>query len=1251
MQWIRTLQLEQWSQRLDARNDFPQLVGDLVRQLASEVTKFRFPSGDKGQVRGFDGELECSGGSMWTPEGYSVWELGTNKDAAAKITSDFTKRSAQVPVDVQQETTFVFVSTWAWNNPQKLLPDFVKELSEIGSWKDVKYIDGSQLEHWLADCPSVAGKHARKILAVYPQTGARSLDDYWEEYASRFYPNIVEEVLLAGREAQAENLIGRLRTEKNGPLKYAADTPDEVIAFAIAAIRKADPEVRQQLDARCLVVETEDAIGQLAGHVNLIFFPRKSARSSAGRLLNRGPTIISASAEEQKNNHESLIRPSKAQLSKALEGMGYSSGEATAKAYECGCSLAVLQRRIPSATAEPPEWMDSAAALLPALLAGGWSTAVVPDTTVVTALAGKEKYEEVEEPLRPLLRKNDPPIDCIGDAWKMRASVDAFLNLAHLIGQEHLDRFEAQAKIVFAVGRHTPKPEEPFSISRRTKPEHSDWLREGMMNLLLHISVFHQHTQLRFKEGKGKDFVSRVVRELPGLSTDHRMMVSLGEDLPILAEAAPGPFLDALERLLEGDAEKIKPIFDEEPGIFSVGNAHVCILWALETIAWDTELLLRACTCLARLAKVDPGGQLVNRPINSLRSILLPWSPNTNATYQQRLGVLSDIIQRVPEVAWPLVQKLLPTPMDSSDGTHKPRFRESVPGGEEVLTYGIVWECEYAIAEHAVRLAGVDYEKWHVLINTLHSLHEPTFEFVFKSLQVVLSRQEEDDRFKTWDYLRKEINRHKAFEGVEWAFGEGVIARLDEVVERFRPRDLILENSWLFDDWTPDIPGKLDDGDIMQRIEARRLDAVTNVFNELGVAGLLKLVEKVKLPSQMIVALRSLKLNEIEHEQLISQLWRLGDLARPLAIGLVPYGYEQFGAKWFISLVSIAVDLELPASEVAQLYLAFDDSQFIWEIVGALGEEVDREYWLRKQAFSFNGQLVDLLDMIRRFGQVGRWVAAIQAALGRLSEIPTETIFKALDEAVEEINASGNRYGNMLPYFLGKVFEELEARESVPRSDLAQREFKYLPLFSDRKKPLALHGLMVEEPEMFVSAIRLAFKSDVGDDPEPTKEDRRMAKAAYNLLGGLKILPGQTNDDINYELLRDWCVEVRRLGDECHRLAITESRIGHLFAHAPASQKDGVWPHEAVRKLIESDGSKSLIEGLSVERFNMRGVYSKGIGEGGKQERQLAETYRGWAKAMPESPKTSAILSGMAATWDRYAEQEDLRVEQEALRW
>ncbi len=115
MRWITALNLQQWADTLAARNVFPGMVADLIRASARDISNIRFPNGDKGQVRGFDGLLEAAGVPPYVPDGQSIWEFGVNAGAAAKAESDFAKRTTEVDRARRMETSFVFVSPRTWD--------------------------------------------------------------------------------------------------------------------------------------------------------------------------------------------------------------------------------------------------------------------------------------------------------------------------------------------------------------------------------------------------------------------------------------------------------------------------------------------------------------------------------------------------------------------------------------------------------------------------------------------------------------------------------------------------------------------------------------------------------------------------------------------------------------------------------------------------------------------------------------------------------------------------------------------------------------------------------------------------------------------------------------------------------------------------------------------------------------------------------------------------------------------------------
>ena len=104
-----------------------------------------------------------------------------------------------------------------------------------------------------------------------------------------------------------------------------------------------------------------------------------------------------------------------------------------------------------------------------------------------------------------------------------------------------------------------------------------------------------------------------------------------------------------------------------------------------------------------------------------------------------------------------------------------------------------------------------------------------------------------------------------------------------------------------------------------------------------------------------------------------------------------------------------------------------------------------------------------------------------------------------------------------------------------------------------------------------------------------------------------------------------------------------------LLAYAPAGT-DAIWPHPAVREVIDRLASANLESGIASGVYNSRGVVTKSPYEGGAQERAIAARYRGYADALAiTNPQTAGLLRRIAEDYERDAQREDDRAEQRDL--
>jgi hypothetical protein len=1263
MKWIEARHLVSWADRLDARVRLSEIVSKLVRASAASISAYRFPTGDSAQIPGYDGRLAAIPDDAYRaflPEGDSVWEWGTNVDYHTKANGDYAARSETPGAVDPARTTFMFVTPRIWHSTDPSAEGWAAAKKADGIWMDVRALDAIQLEHWLELCPAVAASVAREIIGNLPQTGAISSEEFWREYTSQFQPALHEEVLLAGREDQAKLVIGALMA--GGEVhRWQGDSLAEVLAFMIAAVRTAEPGARSFIESRMLLLESKDAARSVADSPNLVFAVRGEATELAGRLAESHPVIVPLGRESLVNAAMTrLARPSAREMAGALRSMELDENRAVRLALECGRSVTILARRIPSAVAKRPSW-DNNPILIPPLLAGAWDSAFEGDQSVVARLAGEE-YTTCEAHLREFLRSEDGPLEREGTVWAVRAPVDVFAHIAPLLGPEHVTTLEEVAREVF--GEVDPvlalaPNERPFAQLRGVRRIHSNWLREGLATALLMIAALGDESGMQLAGGTAKQIVDRIVNNIPGLRDDPRVVASLAHELPLLMEAAPDPLLEALEHLLRGDGMAMRQIFQdthEQLTIFT-HSPHTGLLWALEMIAWGPSYLARAASVLAKLDEIDPGGTLKNRPIESLRHIFLAWRPSTNASLRRRMTVLDQIVTQHPGVGWKLVVLLLPKRPDYGGDGIKPRFREAGASEREPRTDALVLETYHELIERSVRLAGINAKRWEEILDGLHAFPKTEISAVVGQLEAVAAQFPEHERASLWQVLNHVVRHHRAHAGAVWTLPAAELDRLEEILKTVSPNDPIQESLWLFENRSPALPytsaEKFD-----EEVEQMRRTAVARVWKALGGRGVVDLASAVEAPRFVGFSFGHVVDGPAKALEVIMSAFATDHL-NEFVIFLSMALFGRFGAQWQESIASAQKNQRLTAKQVASFLLAWPHTRATWKYVESLGPDVAGEFWQAKMPWGLQGDKNDIEYAVEHYLDARRAEYIVEGLYPKMGDVSTALILKTLDQFYERLAESPKPpKAQAFDFDLQQIFAVLQQRKDVPLIEIGRREYRYLPLlresFAVREAPpsLVLDKLMGENPEFYVSVLCDVYRpaADKNKDLPVSDEQRARARFGATLLDGFSRIPGFSGGPPEKATLQTWVSEVRKHATEKDRLAIAEEYIGRLLAHGPADPGDGLWPHVVVRQCLEEWQAKRIEHGIAIERFNMRGGGARDPKAGGAPEHQLAEEIREASRRLDEWPRAQAVLQDLARMWEEMAKVGDLRARQDELR-
>jgi addiction module HigA family antidote len=1262
---IKANDIEGWvADNLQARARLAVLLRTLVHSTGRGLSKVDFPGNDDSQRKGCDGVVEASEGSPWVPGGKSVWEFGTDQDIKRKADKDFSKSVEAIGDDERLETIFVFVSPRRWGGKTA----WQQEQRQLNRWKDVLVYDASDLEQWLEQ--SLQGQAWFANETNQPARHVRTLDSCWAEWADVTSPPLSGLLFNSAIEASKRTLLARLSSPSEGPIVLAADSHQEALAF-LAQLLTGDEE-RQALRDRVLVFDRPGVFPELASAAQefiAVTYSRDVEREFAPHVKTLR-TIVVYPRNAAPGKPDVLLEPANHEtFGEALEAMGKSRDEISRLSSDSGRSLTVLRRLLSTVPAvRVPQWAGDpqlARKLVPFLLVGAWNTTNEADRSALSGLAGGLVYEDLEKDCQALALLEDAPTWSIGTFRGVVSKIDLLHAIAGVVTQNDLNAFFQVARRV--LGEDDPsldlKESERWAASVHGKTrQYSGAFREGISETLVLMAV--QGVQL-FRHRLGIDTeqeAALVVRELLPDPLTIRALESNDRDLPLYAEAAPEEFLGIIERDLRTNEPASFGLMRPVAGDFFSSPVRTGLLWALEGLAWNPGLLPRTALVLARLASIEINDNWVNKPINSLESIFRAWMPQTAADLDTRVAVLKLLARKFPPIAWRICMDQF-SHHQSGHNSHKPRWRSEGYGfGEPLPTWGPVHAFQRQVIELVLSWPEYSLETLSDLVERMQFLSP---EHQVRAWELVsqwgITSGNDSDRAKLREKVRTSALTRRAAIRTRKGGDAALIASAKKAFQALEPSGIVNKNLWLFKDhWVDESADELEDVERLdyrereKRVRLLRVGALQEVYRSEGPGGLLELATRGRAP-WIVGALTSEALDvqsDLEH-------------VLTLAFEGVNRGTEQ--AASFSTMISGALHAieddamreaaiakisdGRPESDLARLLALAPFGRSTWRLVDGLGEAAAKAYWADVRPNLYRGEAEEKQEGTARLLEARRPRAAFCSINHELKEIEVEMLFTLMSAIAKDGNDKPGEY-QLDSYHIEEAFKILNASGRFNVDQMAGLEFAYMEVLRklwDEDKGYGIPNLerhIEANPEMYVRALVWTYRRGDGQqDPDPFRVEpgraKEMAKLGHHLLEAIHRIPGHDDlGNLDVRRLTKWISEVRRMAAELDRTGVADISIGGLLANAPVG-KDGVWPCAAVRDVMEELQLDDVMRGAHTGLYNSRGVHWRG--EGGDQERELAERYRKWANALRISHPfvSSSLLMSMAKTYEREASRED----------
>ena len=851
-------------------------------------------------------------------------------------------------------------------------------------------------------------------------------------------------------------------------------------------------------------------------------------------------------------------------------------------------------------------------------LLGGWNELNEADLEIVCQFTNGVDYAKWIPKLREMLQQAISPVTFINGRWQVISRKEMWQALGGRIFDNTLDVLKQCAVTV---------------LSEKGLIKYSNGLQKGLAETLALLSTNPDaltNFSPQHQGWKPKDTAVLAVREILK-NANWVLRVSLNDLLPTLAEATPNEFLGAVENALNQSPCPFDKLFSQEGNLTD-------LLWALETLAWDAEYLVRVCVILGELEARDLGGNWSNRPADSLTEIILPQYPHTKAPIEKREVAVKTLVNEVPDVAWNLLISLLPGQYQISSGTHKPEWRNNIPDDKKEPTPPKdYWKQVNAYGEMAVSMANNDIDKLAQLVGILDKSGSPSFDKLLAHLSSEdICGKPEDQRLKLWTKLTELASSYRRFSNKEPALIDKIVSKIEDVAAKLAPQNPFYLHRILFSSHAFLLFEESETGE--KRLNQDCQQAIKEILADGGMDMVLQFAESVESPWNVGRSLGTIAQAENDNRILPALLETENTKLSLLTSAYVSCRQYLNGWEWVDGFDTS----NWSAAQIGQFLSYLPITKETWHRATDWLGKSEKEYWSRTSAnpYQTDGDLGFAIDKLIAYDRpytAIRYLCQMKhnkQPLDKARSVKALMVAISSQEPPQEISTHN-------------IIEIIKALQNDPDTDpdtLFQIEWAYLNLLDEHyhrdASPKSLENRLSSDPGFFCEVIRLIYRSK--KEPEHPREfserDKAIAENAYKLLDKWKTPPGtQSDGQFLPEQFTEWLNTTKEACAKSGHLDVALMHIGKVLIHAP-SDPEGLWIHRTVASALNAKDAEKLRDSFWAGICNSRGVHI--IDPTGKPERELAKKYKQQAEEVENEgyQRFAVILRKLAEGYEREAE-------------
>ena len=1047
-------------------------------------------------------------------------------------------------------------------------------------------------------------------------------------------------LVIKSRENEVTELLALLEEEVSKIIIMSA-TEQESYAFILTSLKN---EIKYS--SKVIIITGQEAWDELIqSHSTLILIYKDFIPDNIGTAIQNNHFVIEAQEIKQTQDklHKTitLAKIKKSQKIATLEEMGFSHNDAWKIYDETKGFLHTIVRHplLKPNERVAPDWVDNydINILSTILFINSWYRLDKDDMKIIETLS-ELSYEEFEKKLFLLQKEQNPPIRLIGNVWQLISKINLWDLIAHKISIIQIDKLKPILLDVFKeINPSWDITAKKICFSYDKEMKYSVSIRESIADTLVLISVFGKENMTYSSDINIT--ISYWLKELFEINLNVEAWYSYGSQISLLAEASPISFLSALEKTLENQSTtKMQELF-EDAGDMG-GCFHCNLLWALERISWNHELLPRVVLVLAELSKLEIKSNMGNQPFNTLKDIFLGWVNYSSVTYENKIQILEHTLYiKYPDITWRLLLELLPDNHMTTSGIVRPKYHD----WDELIGKDVSHKDSFLYYQNINNLLlnniGTDTQKWYDIFNNIDKFYKDSYIKIidtFISLDITLF--DDEIKLSISTVLRDKIHNHRKISDADWSLPKELIDKLEIAFNFIEPNILIDKYFYLFNMGSIDIlnptPYKSEDIQSYEKddelVQELRKKAIIEIIKNDGFSALMLLIQKIEYAGdigRLLFLITDNKYQDKIFEWLNSKELNL-----------------LVCAKSYISNMPFDKSIldNLNDMQVSEVLLSLRFNSILFETLKEQNENIQKLYWENISNHYYRVEDKDIsyinwiIEQFIKYKQYMKTVRFISDLFHMMKKYELNFDVNLVAKVLIDIEPNEEKLDSNA---ISRIIEFLQSSD-LELSKIQMLEWKYLKL--NQFKPINWEKDIITNPKTFVQLVSFIYKPNE-DEGLSEEQIRNIANNADTLLDKVSLFSKYDElEKITSEKLKNWILEARQEFKDKDIVEAGENEIGKLLAKSPKGE-DGIFPCEATRDVLNEISNNTIDTAFIVAKQNLRGVTVRAYDDGGEQEYALSEVYKKDAIELKYTHfKVSLLLEKLSEVYEKDGKRQDL---------